>query len=105
MRAWDRLKSVFEPGGEPRLPRKLDASDEDALSRSIGVLPVGERGWITMQETRELFSQARDEYAFGDLDEEGRLRIARFAAQRGHHCDVDFMPAEDRVYFTRAATS
>jgi hypothetical protein len=62
-------------------------------------------GLLNPAETRELFSQARDEYAFGDLDEEGRLRIARFAAQRGHHCDVDFMPAEDRVYFTRTAAS
>jgi hypothetical protein len=103
MRVWDRLKSVFEETAEPKLPPKLDASSEDALSRSITILPLGNRGWITMQEARVLFSPLRDEYAFGDFDEEGRGRIARFAAQGGHHSDFAFMPAEDRVYFTRTA--
>jgi hypothetical protein len=56
-----------------------------------------------MREARALFSPLRDEYAFGDFDEEGKGRIARFAAQWGHHADFDFMPAEDRVYFRRTA--
>jgi hypothetical protein len=103
MRVWDRLKSVFEVAAEPQSPPKLDASSEATLSRSIRILPLGNRGWITMQEARSLFSPLRDEYAFGDFDERGKAEIARFAAQRGHHSDVDFMPAEDRVYFTRTA--
>jgi hypothetical protein len=103
MRVWDRLKSAFDTGGQPELPPKLDASSEAALSRSIRILPLGARGWTTMREARALFSPLRDEYTFGDFDQEGRGRIARFAAQRGHHSDFDFMPAEDRVYFTRTA--
>jgi hypothetical protein len=103
MRVWNRLKSAFEGAAEQNLPPKLDASSEDALSRSIRILPLGNRGWITMQEARSLFSPLRDEYAFGDSDELGKAEIARFAAQREHHSDFDFMPAEDRVYFTRTA--
>jgi hypothetical protein len=103
MRVWDRLKSAFEVAAEPKLAPKLDASNEVALSRSIRILPLGNRGWITMQEARSLFSPLRDEYAFGDHDEPGNARIALFAVQRGNHSDVDFMPAEDRVYFTRTA--
>ena len=102
MGLWDRLKSVFEGPEEPKfLPPKLDASSQDALSRSIRILPLGDRGWITMQEARSLFSPLRDEYAFGDIDERGNAEIARFAAQRGHHSEFSFMPAENRVYFTR----
>jgi hypothetical protein len=56
-----------------------------------------------MQEARSLFSPLSDEYAFGEFDERGKAEIARFAAQRGHLSDFDFMPAEDRVYFTRTA--
>jgi hypothetical protein len=103
MRVWDRLKSVFEGAREPTLPPKLEASSEAALSLSIRILPVGSRGWITMQEARSLFSPLRDQYAFGDSDAQGKAAIAMFAARRGHHSEVDFMPAEDRVYFTRAA--
>jgi hypothetical protein len=102
MGAWDRLKSVFAVAEEPKfLPSKLEASSQTALSCSIRLLPLGDRGWITMQEARSLFSPLRDEYAFGDIDERGKAEIARFAAQRGHHSEFDFMPAEDRVYFTR----
>ncbi len=103
MRVWDRLKTAFVTGGEPKLPSKLDASSEDALCQSIRILSLGNRGWITMREARVLFSPLRDEYALGDFDEEGKGRIARFAVQGGHHWDFDFMPAEDRVYFTRTA--
>jgi hypothetical protein len=103
MRVWDRLKSVFEGAPEPTLPPKLEAGSEAALSLSIRILPVGARGWITMPEARSLFSPFRDQYAFGDSDEQGRAAIAAFAARRGHHCEFDFMPAEDRVYFTRTA--
>jgi hypothetical protein len=85
------------------LPPKLDADDAAALSRSIGTLPVGDRGWITMQEARALFSVLGDQYAFGDTDEAGKANIAAFAAQATHRSTYDFMPVEGRVYFTRMA--
>jgi hypothetical protein len=83
MQVWDRLKTAFDTGGEPKLPPKLDASSEDALSRSIRILPVGNRGWITIREARVLFKPLRDEYTLGDFDEEGKGKIARFAARGG----------------------
>jgi hypothetical protein len=52
MRVWNRLKSAFEGPAEVQLPPKLDPSSQDALSRSIRILPLGHRGWITMQEAR-----------------------------------------------------
>jgi hypothetical protein len=44
------------------------------------------------------------DYAFGEMDEKGRTRLAAFAADEEHRCKVDIMPAEGRVYFTRTAT-
>ena len=83
------------------LSPKLDPTDAAALSQSIRTLPAGERGWITMREARVLFSTFDDQYAFGDGDERGKAAIAAFAAQAIHRSRVDFMPVEDRVYFTR----
>jgi hypothetical protein len=83
------------------LPPRLDATDTAALSQSIRTLPTGERGWITMREARALFSPLDDQYAFGDDDERGKAAIAAFAAEAGHRSSYDFMPVEDRVYFTR----
>jgi len=83
------------------LPPKLDAANEAALSRSIRTLPAGERGWITMGEARALFSPLGDQYAFGDSDDRGKAAIAAFAAQPEHRSSYDFMPVEDRIYFTR----
>jgi hypothetical protein len=85
------------------LPPKLDAGNEAALSQSIQRLPAGDRGWITMREAKALFSTHDDQYAFGDTDEGGKARIAAFAAQAEHRSRYDFMPVEDRVYFTRMA--
>jgi hypothetical protein len=84
-------------------PPKLDAHDEAALSRSIGTLPVGDRGWITMQEARALFSVLGEQYAFGDTDAAGKAKIAAFADQAEHRSRYDFMPVEGRVYFARLA--
>jgi hypothetical protein len=85
------------------LPPKLDAGNEAALSQSIQRLPDGDRGWITMREAKVLFSTLDDQYAFGDTDEGGKAKIAAFAAQVEHRSRYDFMPVEDRVYFTRLA--
>jgi hypothetical protein len=86
------------------LPPRLDATDAAALAQSIRSLPAGERGWITMREARALFSASNDQYAFGDGDERGKAAIAAFAAEAGHRSRYDFMPVEDRVYFTRMFT-
>lgn len=80
---------------------KLDATTEAALGQSLLALPVGEKGWITLAEAQSLFSAERAEYAFGELDQPGRERIERFAAQ--HNCALNFMPMpEQRVYFVRS---
>ena len=77
--------------------------DELALSASLRTLDVGERGWITLSEARALFSTMDDQYAFGEMDEQGKASLAAFAAQSEHRSTVDFMPTEGRVYFTRKA--
>jgi hypothetical protein len=50
-----------------------------------------------------LFSTMDDQYAFGEMDEQGKASLAAFAAQSEHRSTVDFMPTEGRVYFTRKA--
>lgn len=74
------------------------------LSASIKLLPMGERGWITLPEAAALFSRMDDQYAFGEMDEEGKATLGAFAAGREHRCDVQFAPIEGRVYFIRSET-
>jgi hypothetical protein len=95
-----RLKSVLgtQPG-EPRSPPRLGAESEGVLAASLQRLPPQERAWITMQEARQLFSAADDQYAFGEMDEQGKTRLADFADRNG--ATFDIMPIEGRVYFTR----
>jgi len=50
-----------------------------------------------------LFSTKDDQYAFGEMDREGKRNIEAFAAQ--HLCVVNFMPVEARVYFVRDPTA
>ena len=104
VKMWKTIKSLFGSGARapPDAPR-LSASTEVALSGSLGALPVGERGWITMSEARSLFSRMEDQYAFGEMDEEGKGTLGTFAAQSEHRSRVDFMPTEGRIYFTRKA--
>ncbi|HKA80211.1 MAG TPA: hypothetical protein VKD43_09260 [Xanthobacteraceae bacterium] len=52
-----------------------------------------------MQEARQLFSAAGDQYAFGETDEPGKTRLSDFAAR--NDSIVDIMPIEGRIYFTR----
>jgi hypothetical protein len=79
---------------------KLDATTEAALARSLSALSAGERGWLTLNEARTLFSTEGAEYAFGELDQVGREKIESFAAQ--HQSVINFMPmVEQRVYFVR----
>jgi hypothetical protein len=79
---------------------KLDGTSEAALARSLSALPPSERGWITFGEARSLFSTKGDQYAFGELDQDGRKAIDSFAAQ--HRSVINFMPVEARVYIVRS---
>jgi len=42
-----------------------------------------------------------DQYAFGEMDDEGKSNLGAFAAQSEHRSSVDIMPVEGRIYFTR----
>jgi len=75
---------------------KLDGATEAALARALSALPPDERGWITFVEARSLFSTRDAQYAFGEVDDDGKTNIETFAAQ--HQSVINFMPAEGRVY-------
>jgi hypothetical protein len=96
-----RLKSLFASGPvEPPSARKLNAGREAALATSINGLVPGERAWITFEDGRALFSAMDDQYAFGELDQPGKLNLGAFATD--HQAELDFRPVEGRIYFTRA---
>ena len=98
----DILKKFFgEPNETPRDVAKLPGTSESALASSLQGLPAGEHGWITLAEAARLFSAAELEYAFGEMDDAGKLRLEQFSAE--HRCSPQFMPVEGRVYFTRNA--
>jgi hypothetical protein len=82
---------------------KLDGTTAATLARSLSALPPDERGWITFAEARSLFSAERAEYAFGEMDRDGRKNIESFTAQQ--QSVVSFMPVEERVYFRRDPTA
>ena len=86
-------------GSRPTTARRGGLSAEAALARSLSALPPDERGWITFAEARILFSTKGDQYAFGETDDDGRRKIKSFAAQ--HRSIINFIPAEERVYFVR----
>jgi hypothetical protein len=91
-------------GGDTVSPpdsRKLAASSENELSASLQALPIGEKGWITLRDSWHLFSQMDEEEAFGEMDDAGKTRLAEFAAYPVHRSEINFMPTEGRVYFTR----
>jgi hypothetical protein len=78
---------------------KLDGTSEATLARSLSALPPDERGWMTFAEARILFSTKGAQYAFGEMDEDGRGNVESFAAQ--HRSIINFIPVEGRVYFVR----
>ena len=86
---------------KPIHPVQLAAKSENELSASIQTLHPGEKGWITMRAAWRLFSRVDEEYAFGEMDDHGKLRLEQFVAEATHRATVDFMPVEGRVYFTR----
>jgi hypothetical protein len=88
----DLLRKIFSPADAtpPDVPRLSGASES---------APAGERGWITFAEAARLFSGKEPQYAFGEMDDAGKLRLEQFSTQ--HRCSPQFMPTEGRVYFTR----
>jgi hypothetical protein len=103
MGIWKAIRAAFGTS-QPPDARRLSAVDEPTLSASIKGLFVGERGWITLPEARALFSLMEEDYAFGEMDEKGKTRLAAFAAEKERPCTFDIMPVEGRVYFTRTST-
>jgi hypothetical protein len=100
MELWKTIKSLFASGGStPSDVPRLGAGNESELAASLRALPEGEQGWITLSETRPLFSRREDQYAFGEMDDEGKSNLSGFAAQ--HRSSFQIMPVEGRVYFTR----
>jgi hypothetical protein len=96
----DLLRKIFSPAdATPADVPRLSGASESALASSLRSLPAGERGWITFAEAARLFSSERPEYAFGEMDDAGKLRLGQFSTQ--HRCSPQFMPTEGRVYFTR----
>ena len=93
------IGKLFGTGDNPPDAPKLDGPTEAALARSLSALPPGGRGWIMFAEARSLFSTKGEQYAFGEMDDDGRKNIETFATQ--HWAVVNFMPAEARVYFVR----
>ena len=92
-------RMFFPPGAIPADARRLSALSETDLASSLKALPVGERGWVALQEAAHLFSTKEPEYAFGETDEEGTHRLAAFAA--ACKCHFEFMPMQERLYFIR----
>ena len=102
MSLWDFGKQFLAGESvESPSPRKLSAVSMSALSHALKDLPVGVRGWIMLSEARSLFSSMDDQYAFGEMDEQGKANLAAFASDAEHQSIFNFMPAEGRVYFTR----
>jgi hypothetical protein len=99
---FNKLRAIFsQDAADPPDARKLNAPSEYELATSVQALAVGEKGWISLRDAWHLFSRVKEEYAFGETDEDGRRRLEEFAANPMHHSSIDLMPVEGRVYFTR----
>ena len=83
----------------PESPRQLDAGSVSTLAVTIGRLRPREQGWIALSAGQRLFSSMQADYAFGEMDEEGRASIADFADRAA--ASFSIMPVEGRIYFTR----
>jgi hypothetical protein len=79
--------------------RTLSSTNKNALASSLEKLADGQRGWISLAHAALLFSTEDRQYAFGELDDAGKNRLATFAAE--HECTPDFRPTEGRMYFRK----
>ena len=82
---WQKILSLFSskaavPSDAPR----LRAETQSELAASLALLPDRETGWITLAEARRLFSHMDEQYAFGEMDEQGQSSLGKFAAQPDH---------------------
>ena len=77
--------------------RRLDASSKTTLALAISQLPPQNRGWITLEEAGGLFSNMPSQYAFGEMDDDGKQNLERFA--RDVSREFEFWPNENRLYF------
>jgi hypothetical protein len=78
--------------------RKLDASSKATLASAISQLPPQDRGWITFEEASRLFSNMQPQYAFGEMDDEGKQNLEKFAREVSR--EFEFWPNENRLYFS-----
>jgi hypothetical protein len=78
--------------------RRLDADSKTALASAIGLLPPEDRGWITLEEASRLFSNMQLQYAFGEMDDEGKQNLEKFAREVSR--EFEFWPNENRLYFS-----
>ena len=73
-------KSFGASAATPVDERALSGTSEDALASSLEKLADSERGWIPLAQAALLFSTEDRQYAFGELDDAGKNRLAMFAA-------------------------
>jgi hypothetical protein len=85
----------IEPG------RRLDAGSKATLASAINQLPAEDRGWITLEEAGRLFSNMPSQYAFGEMDDDGKRNLEAFA--RDVSREFEFWPNENRLYFNARA--
>ncbi len=71
------------------------------LFGSVNGIPADvERGWIRLSEAAHLFSPEEPNYAFGDMDDEGKRRLTEFGADC--RCEFQFMPTGGACVFSMA---
>jgi hypothetical protein len=89
----DAMKKFFGTSGNATPPdaTRLSATSENSLGSSLQKLPSGERGWITMTQAAALFSNEKEQYGFGEFDEDGKTKLAQFASQ--YRSMPDFRPS------------
>lgn len=103
MSLWHRITSLFRGSPGSSLETRLSARNKADLSASIERLDPGSRGWITRNKAGSFFSAMGNEFAFGEMDDKGRAKLASFSAQDRHRSESTFVPAEGRVYFKKLA--
>ena len=71
---------------------------KQTLASAITRLLPDDRGWITLEEASRLFSDMQPQYAFGEMDDEGKQNLEKFAREVSR--EFEFWPNENRVYFS-----
>jgi hypothetical protein len=77
---------------------RLDADSKTALASAISRLLPEDRGWIALEEASRLFSNMQPQYAFGEMDDEGKQNLEKFARDLSR--EFEFWPNENRLYFS-----